>query len=69
MKKLEMLIGRIVLRIIESVLFLQIGYGLLVVIGYVKMFLENHWWAFAMLIIIDLVIVYKILVREEPEKF
>lgn len=69
MKKLEMLIGKIILKIIESVLFLQIGYGLLVAIGYVKMFLENHWWALAILIIIDLVIVYKILVKENQEKF
>lgn len=60
-QKLEMLIGKVVLLIIESLIGCGLVLGFFWVIGLISNFMETHFWAFAIMGIIDLVLIFKMI--------
>lgn len=56
---------KLVKKILEIVIFSLIVYVIMLVVGYIR----THDWTLIPLGLIDLVIAYKILTRENPKKF
>lgn len=59
--KLEMLIGRMVIILIESALMLGVLFAIVYVVGTVCNFISNHYWLMIPLGLIDFILLIKMI--------
>ena len=59
--KLEMLIGRMVIMLIETALMLSVLFAIIYVVGTTCNFISNHYWLMIPLGLIDFIILIKMI--------
>ena len=59
--KLEMLIGRMVIMLIETALMLSVLFAIIYVVGTTCNFISNHYWLMIPLGLIDFILLIKMI--------
>lgn len=59
--KLEMLIGRMIIMLIETALMLSVLFAIIYVVGITCNFISNHYWLMIPLGLIDFILLIKMI--------
>lgn len=59
--KIEMLIGRLVLNLLDGVIGCCLVLGFFWLLGIAMNFMETHVWAFVAMIIVDIICIFKMI--------